>query len=200
MTVRTEPSGAALWQASLAGEHDAFGQIFDRHATRVYNYLLRRTADWSEAEDLTAAVFLQAWRRRADVELDRDSALPWLLGVARLTLRNAQRATRRYQATLLRAGTAAVAGEGDPADLIAGRIDGDRQLAALRAAVSRLPSQQRDVVELCVYAGLDQQAAAVALGVSIGTVKSRLHRARQRLSAELSPEPTARRARPGEEL
>jgi len=95
-------------------------------------------ADWSAAEDLTAAVFLQAWRRRSEVALDRDSALPWLLGVARLT------------------------------------------------------RQQRDVIELCVYAGLDQQAAALSLGVSVGTVKARLHRARRRLAAELGVSQPAR--------
>ncbi|HUC22490.1 MAG TPA: sigma factor [Streptosporangiaceae bacterium] len=64
MAANTGYPDAALWQAAAAGEHAAFGQLFDRHATAVYNYLYRRTADWSAAEDLTAAVFLQAWRRR----------------------------------------------------------------------------------------------------------------------------------------
>jgi RNA polymerase sigma factor (sigma-70 family) len=186
--VETDYGDAALWRAAAAGRDDAFGQIFDRHATPVYNYLLRHTADWSEAEDLTAVVFLQAWRRRADVVLDRDSALPWLLGVARLVLRNSQRARMRYQAALRRAGADALVhyGQGDPAELVAGRIDNERQLAELRAAVSRLPRQQRDVIQLCVYSQLDLQAAAVALGVSVGTVKSRLSRARQKLAVDLT--------------
>jgi hypothetical protein len=50
--------------------------LFDRHAKAIYNFLFRRTTNWSEAEDLTSAVFLQAWRRRAEVVLDRESALP----------------------------------------------------------------------------------------------------------------------------
>lgn len=186
--VQTDPGDAALWQAAAAGQHDAFGQIFDRYATPVYNYLLRHAADWSEAEDLTAAVFLQAWRRRADVVFDRDSALPWLLGVARLVLRNSQRARMRYQAALRRAGADQLVQyvQGDPADLVAGRIDNERQLAELRAAVGRLPRHQREVIHLCVYSGLDLQAAAVALSVSVGTVKSRLFRARKNLAADLS--------------
>jgi RNA polymerase sigma factor (sigma-70 family) len=183
MVTGASASDAALWQAAAHGSHDAFGQLFDRHSTAVYNYLLRRTADWSAAEDLTAAVFLQAWRRRSDVVLAGDSALPWLLGVARHLARNAARSRQRYRAVLARVARAAVvAADGDPADIVTRRVDTDRQLRRLRAAMAVLPRHQRDVVELCVYAGLDQQAAAVALGVSVGTIKSRLHRARQRLA------------------
>jgi RNA polymerase sigma factor (sigma-70 family) len=184
---------AALWQAAAAGEHDAFGVLFDRHAKAVYNFLLRRTADWSLAEDLTAAVFLQAWRRRNQVVFDGDSALPWLLGVARLVLRNATRSRIRYQAALGRVSVhvlTARPGPSDPADVVVSRLESERRLAELRAAIAGLPARHREVIELCVYAGLDQQAAAIALGVSVGTVKSRLHRARQRLAIELgAPQP-----------
>jgi len=187
MAANTGYGDAALWQAAAAGEHAAFGQLFDRHATAVYNYLYRRTADWSAAEDLTAAVFLQAWRRRGDVVFDRDSALPWLLGVARLQLRNATRSRARYLAALSRLGceSATDAALADPADLVARRLDDAQQVRQLRAAIARLPRQQREAIELCVYAGLDQQAAALSLGISVSTVKSRLHRARQRLASEL---------------
>jgi RNA polymerase sigma factor (sigma-70 family) len=182
----TEPD-AVLWRAAGAGDHEAFCRLFDRHSAAVYTYLFRRTADWSVAEDLTAAVFLQAWRRRGGVVLDGDSALPWLLGVARLLLRNARRSAARHHAALARAGAAVAtaADRGDPADLVAGKLDTERQMARLRAAIGRLPRGQREVIELCVFAGLDQQAAACSLGVSVATVKSRLHRARQRLAAEL---------------
>ena len=55
----------------------------------------RATGDWSQAEELTAIVFLEAWRRRTQVELERDNALPWLLGVATNVLRNLRRSQRR---------------------------------------------------------------------------------------------------------
>jgi Sigma-70 region 2 len=74
---RDESGDAALWRRAAAGDHEAFGQLFDRHADAVYGYLFRRTADWSQAEDLTAAVFFQAWRRRGQIVLAHDSALPW---------------------------------------------------------------------------------------------------------------------------
>lgn len=187
-TEASEPVDIALWRLAAAGQHDSFGLLFDRHSGAVYNYLFRRTADWSVAEDLTAAVFLQAWRKRNQVEFDGDSVLPWLLGVARQLLRNSVRARTRYQAALSRAGAEPVVpagGLGDPAELVTGRIDSERQMAQLRRAIARLPRQQRLVIELCVFAGLDQQAAAVSMGVSVGTVKSRLHRARKRLGSEL---------------
>ncbi len=187
-TEATEPGDVALWRRAAAGQHDSFGLLFDRHSGAVYNYLFRRTADWSVAEDLTAAVFLQAWRKRSQVEFDGDSVLPWLLGVARQLLRNTVRARTRYQAALGRAGAEPVvlaAGFGDPADLVAGRLDSERQMAELRHAIGRLPRQQQQVIELCVFAGLGQHAAAISLGVSVGTVKSRLHRARKRLGSEL---------------
>jgi RNA polymerase sigma factor (sigma-70 family) len=186
MATTTGTGDAGLWRAAAAGDHDAFGVLFDRHAKAVYNFLLRRTTDWSLAEDLTAAVFLQAWRRRGEVVFDGDSALPWLLGVARLTLRNATRSRSRYQSALSRVVASVSESKAcDPADVVVSRLDGERQLAGLRAAIAGLPARHREVIELCVYAGLDQQAAAIALGVSVGTVKSRLHRARQRLASDL---------------
>jgi RNA polymerase sigma factor (sigma-70 family) len=73
----------------------------------------------------------------------------------------------------------------DHADAVAERLDSQHTMAELRAAIARLPRHEREVIELCVWAGLDQSAAAVALGVRPGTVKSRLHRARRNLAAEL---------------
>ena len=181
------PGDAALWSRAAHGDQDAFGQLFDRHAGAVYSYLFRLTANWSEAEDLTSAVFLHAWRRRAEVVIDRDSSLPWLLGVARRLAQNSSRARKRYQAALARIGTHLADGApaADPADAVLGRLDSVQRMARLRAAVAKLPRHEREAVELCVWAELDQQAAAVSLGVKVGTVKSRLHRARRHLATEL---------------
>jgi RNA polymerase sigma factor (sigma-70 family) len=190
----TEPSDAVLWRQAAAGSRESFGLLFDRHARAVYTYLFRRTADWSMAEDLTAAVFLQAWRRRSQVTFDGDSVLPWLLGVARLLLRNSVRARDRYRAALIRAGAERVtapAGLGDPADLVVSRVDTERQMELVRRAIASLPRPQQETVELCIFAGLDHHAAAIAMGVAVGTVKSRLHRARERLTSELRARRTA---------
>jgi RNA polymerase sigma-70 factor (ECF subfamily) len=179
-----------LWARAVAGDREAFGEIFDRHARAVYNHLFRRTADWAEAEDLTSAVFLAAWRRRAEITLDRDSALPWLLGVANRSLSNTRRRLRRAESLLHRlvvTGTDRTAEPGaDFADEVADLVDAERRMSEVRRAVARLPRHERLVVELCVWSGLDQQAAATALGVPVGTVKSRMFRARRRLGAELA--------------
>jgi RNA polymerase sigma factor (sigma-70 family) len=181
VTLRSEMmNDRDLWNLAGAGDTEAFGLLFDRHARAVHNFLFRRTASVSDAEDLTSSVFLLAWRKRTQVVLDRDSALPWLLKVADYTARTEWRSLRRYRLALARAG-ATRDEHPDHADEVAAQIDDERRMAEVRRAVRRLPRHERQVVELCIWSGLDQQAAAVALGIAVGTVKSRLSRARQRL-------------------
>ncbi|GAA1592912.1 sigma-70 family RNA polymerase sigma factor [Kribbella sancticallisti] len=178
-------SDRSLWERAAEGDSEAFGQLYDRHARAIYNFLYRRTASWSDAEDLTSAVFLHAWRRRTEVVLDRDSALPWLLRTADYTVRNEWRSKLRYRRALAAAHLIADHVR-DHADDVVGRVDDDRQIQAARDSLKRLPRQEREIVELCIWAGLDQQAAAAALDVPLGTVKSRLSRARKHLR-ELDP-------------
>ncbi|MBC3843367.1 RNA polymerase sigma factor [Streptacidiphilus sp. 4-A2] len=164
-----------LWALGCAGDTLAFGALFDRHADMVHNHLRRRLDTPADAEDLTSAVFLHAWRRRHEVMVDRESVLPWLLAVANNVSANQRRAMSRYRAALGR--LAPDPHVADHAEAVASRIDDAADLARLRAAVKQLSAHERDVVELCVWAGLDHQATAVALGVAVGTVKSRLSRA-----------------------
>jgi len=177
-------SDRELWALAVDGDREAFGRIFDRHAKTVYNHLFRRTADWSEAEDLTSTVFMHAWRRRSETVLDRESALPWLLGIADGLVSNTRRRLRRAEA-LLRRLVSHDEPVGDHADRVADLVDAERRMSEIHQALARLPRHEREVVELCVWSGLDQQAAAAALGIAVGTVKSRLHRARRRLGADL---------------
>lgn len=173
-------SDGSLWKRAAEGDAESFGQLYDRHARSIYGFLYRRTGSWSDAEDLTSTVFLHAWRRRADVVLDRDSALPWLLRTADYTVRNEWRAKLRYRRALA-AAHVLVQDVRDHADDVVGRLDDDHRIQQARAALQRLPKHEREIVELCIWAGLDQQAAAVALDVPLGTVKSRLSRARKHL-------------------
>ena len=169
---------ADLWRRAAAGEGDAFGVLFERHARRVYNYCFRRTADWALAEDLTSVVFLEAWRRRDDVRLEHEEALPWLLGVATNVLRNRGRSLRRHRAALERLQPERTP---DFADEVDARLDDERAMRSLLHAVAKLPRRDQDVLALCVWAGLSYEEAAVALDVPVGTVRSRLARARSRL-------------------
>ena len=176
---------AVLWQRAAAGDTDAFGTIFERHATTVYNYCFRRTGDWAQAEELTAIVFLEAWRRRTQVVLERDDAIPWLLGVATNVLRNLRRSERRHRAALERLPRERV---DDFAGDVDERLDDERRMRAALRALEKLPRPDQDVLALCVWEELTYEEASLALGVPVGTVRSRLSRARGRLR-ELSANP-----------
>jgi RNA polymerase sigma factor (sigma-70 family) len=173
-----EAADRDLLAAAEEGVADAVGVLFDRHARSVYNFLFHRTADWSVAEDLTSAVFLEAWRHR-DVQLVRQSALPWLLGVATNLLRNHRRALRRYEAALARVPEPEP--QADPAEELAGRVDEERRMRRVNDLVSQLSAADQEVLALCVWARLSYTEAADALDVPVGTVRSRLSRARARL-------------------
>lgn len=177
----TLESDAVLWERSRTTDPEAFGEIFDRHADAVHGYRARRLRSADAADDLVSIVFLEAWRRRDDVVLEQESALPWLFGVARRTLMRRTRDAMRHRAALRRMPAALI--EPDHADDVVAEIDNSRRLAAVAAAFTRLRRSDQDIIALCVWQALDYSAAAVALGVPVGTVRSRLSRARARLSA-----------------
>ena len=179
-----------LWShAANEGAGDAFGELFERHADRVYAHCFSRTGSWSMAEDLTSVVFLEAWRRRSEVRFSGDSALPWLLGVANNATRNAQRSVRRHN--LLLAKLPPPGQEADIAADAAARVDQERLAQHLLCAMARLREAEQEVLALCDWAGLSYAEAAVATGVPEGTVRSRLSRARQHLR-ELADDNQAR--------
>ncbi len=167
---------AELAALVTAGDADAFGSLFDRHCRTVYNFCFRRTASWHVAEDLTAVVFLEAWRNRARFAVHEGSALPWLYGIALNVCRNQWRSSRRRRRAIARLPLPEVTP--DHADSVAARVDDERRMAVVLDAVAALPDDQRDVVALVVWEGLDYESAAATLGVPVGTVRSRLSRAR----------------------
>ncbi|MER5430851.1 RNA polymerase sigma factor [Streptomyces sp. NPDC002588] len=193
------------------GERAAFGELYELYATAVYHHALRLTGDWSVAEEVMSETFLAAWRGRGDVEGEGGSLRPWLFGIATNKARNADRSLRRRLAFLARRTQDEEVG--DFAEEVAGRVDDARRLAEVRRVLGRLRRHEREVIALCVWAGLDYAQAAEALGVPVGTVRSRLSRARARLrgfveegeerGAHNSPmgfmEPRARRGEVGSE-
>ena len=183
---RTE-QGVELSQRARvrAGDHDEFGVLFSEHARAVYNHAFRLTGNWSAAEEVVSLTFLEAWRLRGTVRPEGGSLLPWLLGIALNVARNVSRAARRQQAAMNRLPTAPDVP--DFADDLAGRIDDAERLEKIHAALSTLRRAERDVLALCVWSGLNYAEAAEALGVPVGTVRSRLSRARRKLQREPGP-------------
>jgi RNA polymerase sigma-70 factor (ECF subfamily) len=163
-----------------AGDPDAFGQLYEQHARAVYNHAFRITADWSVAEDVMAMTFLEAWRLRDRIEPEGESLLPWLLGIATNTARNITRSTRRHRAAMSRLPQREDLAP-DIADEAVSRLDDAERLSAVHAVLAKLRRTEREVLALCAWSGLDYAAAAEALGIPVGTVRSRLSRARTKL-------------------
>lgn len=148
-------------------------------AQAVHALALRATGDRTTAEDVVSLTFLEVWRLRERLDAGDDSVRPWVYGVATNVLRNRARAARRHQRALARMprpeDVPDFAGEVD------GRIDDTARLTAARKALDRLRRGEREVFLLCVWSDLSYAAAAQALDVPVGTVRSRLSRARARL-------------------
>lgn len=162
-----------------AGDQGALGELFDEHASAVYGYALRTLGDWAAAEDVVSLTFLEAWRLRGRLDPDGEALRPWLFGIATNVLRNTARAARRHKAAMARLPEREVVP--DFAEELVTRLDDSAQLAAVQRALAGLRRGEREVFRLCVWVGLDYASAAEALGVPIGTVRSRLSRARTRL-------------------
>jgi len=177
-----ETSDARLWARACAGDHSAFGDLFVRHANRVHTYCFRRTGSWTIAEDATSQTFMEAWRRRSSIDVV-DSLLPWLFATANNVCRNSERSRRRTANLLAKAPPPADVG--DHAEDVAARVDDERQMQHVLSALRKLKRADQDVVAMCDWEGLSYDEAAAALGVPIGTVRSRLSRARARLKGLL---------------
>lgn len=177
-----EPSDHHLWSRAAAGDAAAFGALYERHDRAVTAYCLWRTANPSLAQDLCSIVFLEAWQMVATVPLRSASARPLLLAIATNVVRSQRRSRRRHDAAMTRLGRA---GESRPThdDDSAARVDAARRLREIRAQLDTLPRREREVLALVALADLSYEETAEALGLPVGTVRSRLSRARGRLTA-----------------
>jgi len=161
--------------------------LFDTFAGVVHRYATRWTGDPSAAEDVVSLTFLEAWRLHEKLLPEGGSVLPWLIGIATNVLRNRSRSARRHRDALRR-----IPGpppEPDFADDLIDQVYDAARLAAAHRAVGRLRQAEREVVLLCVWSGLDYVGAAEALGVPVGTVRSRLSRAREKLRKLVAADP-----------
>ncbi|BFV55579.1 hypothetical protein KCMC57_up06830 [Kitasatospora sp. CMC57] len=170
-----------MHQRIRAGDPAAFRQLFQEHSGAVLQHAARVSGDRAGAEDVMAVVFLEAWRLREKLRDEGSTPRPWLMGITVNVLRNRARAARRHAAALARMPPPEPSP--DFADELVGRLADHEQLLAARTALERLRRGEREVFALCVWAGLSYPEAAAALGIPVGTVRSRLSRARTRLRA-----------------
>lgn len=181
--MREEETDAALWLEAVSGTERAFVVIFDRYRARIFRSAYRRVLDVSQAEEAVAIVFLEAWRLRRRVRIVDGSLLPWLLAVTARVTSNLSRSQRRYNRMLAQLPPSDQ--QEGPFVYVDERIDGEARRQAVAAAIMSLAPRDRAVVELCLLEELPLAEAAAALDLPLGTVKSRLHRARTQLRTNL---------------
>jgi RNA polymerase sigma-70 factor (ECF subfamily) len=178
-----EESDAAVVAASLA-EPRQFGALFDRHATTLHRYVVRRIGP-TDADAIVGETFRIAFEKRATYDCERPNARPWLYGIATNLVAKHRRSEGRRIRAVARLATARDATT-DFAETVSSSVDAARQWDRVAEAVASLPQAERDTLVLHVWEGLPYDEIAVALGVPVGTVRSRLNRARTRLR-ELAP-------------
>lgn len=160
----------ASWQVP-----EAFEPVFDRHHRRIYEYLARRVGPDIGAE-LASEVFTIAFANRRHFRSDVDDARPWLYGIAsNLARRHARSWRRRHRAGQRSVGGNVIWLDPDAED----RIHAERVRHVLIEAISKLRRDEREVLVLRVLSDLSYREVATALDIPLGTVRSRLSRAKQ---------------------
>ena len=175
-------SDAQVISGSLA-HPEAFAALYDRHASSIHRFVARRLGD-HVADDLTAETFLAAFRKRHLYELDHDDARPWLYGIVTRLIGGHRRAEVRLWRAIARSGASPFAE--DEFEKVEERLAAHTAGGALAAALARLNAGDRDVLLLAAWEDLTYEEISVGLGIPIGTVRSRLNRARRQVRAELS--------------
>ncbi|MGN9843793.1 RNA polymerase sigma factor [Nonomuraea sp. H19] len=163
-------------------EPEVFAELFDRYSAMLYRYVSKRLGP-EPAEDLVGETFLVAFSRRKSYDLAYPDARPWLFGIlTKLISRHHRKEAARYRA-LLRAPV-----ESDiesPADRVASGVTAQAVRVELAGALAALPAKDRDVLLLIAWGDLTYEEVAQALGIPIGTVRSRLNRGRRKVRAAL---------------
>ncbi|GAA4599034.1 RNA polymerase sigma factor [Planotetraspora phitsanulokensis] len=172
---------AALLEQSLEVP-ERFAAVFDRHNDEIYRYAVRRLGP-ETAEDVVAETFLTAFRKRGTYDPERPDARPWLYGIATHAIREHRRAEIRRNRTLAR-GEAHSSAESF-AERSDSKVTAERLQPRLAAVLARLSAADRDLLLLIAWADLTYEEAAQALGVPVGTVRSRLHRIRKKVRRAL---------------
>jgi RNA polymerase sigma factor (sigma-70 family) len=171
--------------ARASTEPELFGLVFDRHFAAIHRYLERRVGR-DAADDLTGEVFRIAFEQRSRFRPAHSSALPWLYGLAtKLTLKR-WRGETRYRRAVHRLDRPSSNGHGAELEEISDRIAAQAARPRVLDALARLSAGDRDVVVLVAWEELSYEEVAVALEIPVGTVRSRLNRARRMLREALA--------------
>jgi RNA polymerase sigma factor (sigma-70 family) len=172
-------------EALLASRADPrlFATLYDRHAAQLYRYAYQRVGAQT-AEDLVADTFLAAFTQRDSFDPNRAPARPWLFGILTRKLARHHRTEQARYRAFARSAPDPEAVDG-PADQIAARVTAVAVRAPLARALGQLSAGDRDVLLLIAWSDLSYDEVSTALDIPLGTVRSRLNRARRKVREAL---------------
>ncbi|KRW91321.1 RNA polymerase sigma24 factor [Alicyclobacillus tengchongensis] len=178
-----ELSDDMLLSAIVEGRRDAMEELYDRFAGFVYSFAYRAVGNASAAEEIVQDVFVKVWRMadRYDASLGKVST--WLLSIARNAAIDHHRRHRRHELVQIADGVLPeVADDAPTPEWVAEQADIRQRV---RQALSQLPLDQKQIVEMMYFRGYTQQEISECLGISLGTVKSRARLAMAKLRERL---------------
>jgi RNA polymerase sigma-70 factor, ECF subfamily len=186
LVMRAAPNDASVIESSLT-EPDRFAEIFDRHFATVFRFAERRVGR-DQASEVASETFVRAFAKRGSFRPEAVDALPWLLGIASKLILHERRRFVRYLAAVERA-SAEIRTVDSEAELGSAdrRLDAPADWARMRAALLTLPDTDRELLLLVAWDELSYEEAAAVLELPLGTVRSKLHRAKARLRELLEP-------------
>jgi RNA polymerase sigma factor (sigma-70 family) len=177
----SEPSDSELTERMACGDRDAFATLFRRHHQTVFRFCRQMLGSTDAAEDVTQEVFIALAQTAARYDPSRGSLSTYLYGIARNLVCQRHRRNRSRMEVDVDAidheGSPALAVSNDPVD----ELSRARLILSLRRAILRLPVHYREAIVLCELNSLSYEEAAAIIGCPVGTVRSRLSRARQML-------------------
>jgi RNA polymerase sigma-70 factor (ECF subfamily) len=170
---------SAEWMRCIAdGDREAFGRFYDRYAALVFTFAMRVLRDRSAAEDLLQEVFLQVWREAGNYSADRGSPEAWIITITRSRGIDKLRFIRRRDKSFVPMGGSS--GKEYDAAVESGAAASEARIT-VNSALAQLPESQRKVMELAYFDGLSQSEIAERIKEPLGTVKTRMRAALQRL-------------------
>ena len=182
--VRSNAEDVALIRRMCDADETASGALYDRWARSLYSLVFHLLKDADEAEDVVEETFWQAWRKASSYEPSRGAVSTWLLTIGRRRALDRLRAKSRRREESTQSGVLAdiASPASDPLQMVESSERRSNVLTALR----ELPAEQREVLELGYFQGLSQSEIADTTGQPLGTVKTRMRLAMQKLREPLS--------------
>lgn len=182
---RAEPDDASFLRRMAAGDEEALGAFYDRWQPLVHAVVLRMLRQRDDVADVVEEVFWQAWRQAERYETSRGAVQTWLLTIARSRALDRVRSLKRLREEPFEGENGEVflelATDGDPSM----DAESSERRKIVLAALAELPAEQREALELGYFGGLSQSEIAERLGQPLGTVKTRMRLAMQKLRDRL---------------